>query len=192
MAAPPNKTIKDLSGTWAMNSQLSDSLDAGLTLQGINFLVRKAIGLAQITVSVNQYEAPPKAPSTAEGTYTAIDIDQSASGLSSTQENRCLDDVGREHSDWLFGTVMSRSSWTSLDKVDDEFLRKGWDVDQADTGKTPLVLTSAENKDYGWTATQVWGFQTIDGERHYCRNVVFTKGQQRAEARLVYDWVPPE
>ncbi|PHH72921.1 hypothetical protein CDD82_5735 [Ophiocordyceps australis] len=190
MAAPPNKTINNLSGKWALNRQLSDSLDAGLSLQGINFLFRKAIGVASITIQVNQYQAPPRPPSQAEGTYTAIDIDQSASGLSSTQELRCLDDVSREHRDWLFGTVMSRSSWTSLDKVDDDFLRKGWDVDQADAGNTALVRTLAENEDYGWTATQIWGFQTIDGERHYCRNIVFKKGQQRVEALLVYDWVP--
>merc|ERR1712000_717432 len=52
-----------------------------------------------------------------------IDIEQSASGLTSTHEKRCLDDVFREHSDWLFGTVKGKTKWVTLDEVTDEFLK---------------------------------------------------------------------
>ncbi|KAK4086658.1 LCCL domain-containing protein [Purpureocillium lilacinum] len=185
MAAPADKTTKNLSGKWVLNKELSDSAEPGLSIQGIGYLVRKGVGLATITIDVNQYEAPPKAPSTADGTFTHIDIEQSASGLSSTKEARCLDDLPRDHSDWLFGNVKGQSSWVSVDDITDEYLKKGW-LSEGD-GKT-LIRSHVVSQDNGWTATQIWGFQDINGERRYCRNIVIAKGDQRAEFRFVYNY----
>ncbi|PTB69838.1 hypothetical protein BBK36DRAFT_17199 [Trichoderma citrinoviride] len=185
MAAPSNKTTKNLNGRWTMNKTLSDSSEPVLALQGIGFLTRKAIGLATITIEVRQYEGPPKPPNTATDTVTHIDIVQSASKLSSTQENRCLDGFTRGHTDWLFGTVEGSSRWVSLDEVTDEFLKKGWEVEGE--GKS-FITNVAKNAERGWVAEQVWGFQIVDGERRYCRHVVVTKGEERAQIRLVYDF----
>ncbi|KJZ76594.1 hypothetical protein HIM_03930 [Hirsutella minnesotensis 3608] len=184
MAAPANKTIKDLNGKWVLNKKLSDSPDEGLALQGIGFLLRKTIGLATITITVKEYEGPPKPPSTADGTFTHIDFEQSASGLSSTKEERCLDNQPRSHSDWLFGDVEGRSRFVRLADVDDAFLSKGWDgaADQ------DFVHSRGVNEKNGWEATQVWGFQTVNGERRFCRNILITKGDKRAEFRFVYDF----
>ena len=169
----------------AQNKELSASAEPGLSIQGIGYLVRKGVGLATITIDVNQYEAPPKAPSTADGTFTHIDIEQSASGLSSTKEARCLDDLPRDHSDWLFGNVKGQSSWVSVDDITDEYLKKGW-LSEGE-GKT-LIRSHVVSQDNGWTATQIWGFQDINGERRYCRNIVIAKGDQRAEFRFVYNY----
>ncbi|PNY29329.1 Uncharacterized protein TCAP_00755 [Tolypocladium capitatum] len=185
MAAPANKTNKDLNGKWLMNRTLSDSADAGFVLQGIGYLTRTAIGFATVTIDVSQYDAPPKAPSTAEGTFVHIDIEQSASGLTSTKELRCLDDVPRNHSDWIFGAVQGQSRWVALDDVDDEYLKTGWDAVE---GKG-LILSHVVSQGNGWTATQVWGFQTVHGERRYCRNILVQNGGERAEFRLVYDFL---
>ncbi|UNI15099.1 hypothetical protein JDV02_001667 [Purpureocillium takamizusanense] len=186
MAAPAEKTTKNLSGQWVLNKELSDSAEPGLVIQGIGFLVRKGIGMATITIDVNQYEAPPKAPSTADGTFTHIDIEQSASGLSSTKEARCLDDLQREHSDWLFGNVKGQTAWVSVADIDDEYLGKGW-LSEGGDGKN-LIRSHVVSQDSGWTATQVWGFQDINGERRYCRKIVIAKDDQRAEFRFVYDY----
>ncbi|KAL7942246.1 hypothetical protein V8C42DRAFT_348105 [Trichoderma barbatum] len=185
MAAPSNKTTKDLNGHWTMNKTLSDSSEPVLALQGVGFLTRKAIGLATVTLAVTQYEGPPKPPNTATDIVTHIDIVQSASKLSSTQENRCFDSFTRGHTDWLFGTVEGSSRWVSLDEITDDFLKKGWEIEGE--GKT-LMTNIAVNKERGWTAEQVWGFQIVDGERRYCRHVVATKGEERAQIRLVYDY----
>lgn len=176
---------REASANASQNSTLSDSADAALALQGIGYLIRKGIGLASITIDVSQYEAAPKAPSTAEGKFVHIDIEQSASGLSSTKELRCLDDLPREHTDWIFGTVQGRSRWVALEDVDDEYLKTGW---EAAEGKA-FILSHVVSQGYGWTATQVWGFQTVEGERRYCRNIVVKNGAQRVEFRFVYDFL---
>ncbi|ODA81994.1 hypothetical protein RJ55_00499 [Drechmeria coniospora] len=187
MAAPESKSIKDLNGKWTLNKDLSDSADPGLQIQGLGYFLRKGIGMASITITIKQYEGPPKAPSTADGNFTHIDLESNASGLSSTSEFRCLDGVCREHTDWIFGKVKGQSGWVSVDELDDDFLKKGW-LPEAQ-GKN-LIKTQAISQDNGWTATQVWGFQEVKGERRYCRNIVIQKGDQRAEFRFVYNHCP--
>merc|ERR1712000_173118 len=155
MAAPPEKTLKNLTGKYVMNKSLSDNPEPVFQLQGVGFLIRKAIGVATVHLEVNAYEAPPNPPNESTDVIRHIDIEQSASGLTSTHEKRCLDDVFREHSDWLFGTVKGKTKWVTLDEVTDEFLKKGW------------------------VAQQIWGFQQVDGLRRYCRNVLVTKDSER-------------
>jgi hypothetical protein len=46
-----------------------------------------------------------------------------------------------------------------------------------------------ESLDNGWTATQIWGFKVVEGERKYVRNVVIAKEGERVELQLVYDWL---
>ena len=167
------------------NKSLSDSPEPALALQGISFLLRKTIGLATVTITVNQYEAPPKPPNTSTDIFTHIDIDQSASGLTSTQENRCLDNEYRDHTDWLFGSVRGVSRFVSLDELDDEHLKKGWLVEGE--GKN-FIYSHVESKDNGWTATQLWGFKTVNGERRHCRNLLVKKGDKRVELVFVYDF----
>ena len=142
--------------------------------------------MASISIVVNQYEAPPKPPNDAStDIVTHIDIEQIATGLSSTIENRCVDNTWREHSDWLFGTVKGKTYWVGLDDIEDEYLKQGW-LPEGE-GKN-MVLSHVESQDYGWTADQVWGFQEVEGERRYCRNIIVVKEDQRAEFRFVYDY----
>ena len=168
------------------NKSLSDSTDPALALQGIGWLTRKAVGLATITLVVKQYEGPPSPPAEASAPpATHIEIDQIATGgLKGTSEKRCLDSTFREHSDWMFDTVKGRSAWVTPAEVEDAFLLKGWEP-----GSAEHVLSYVESIGNGWTATQIWGFQVVDGERRYCRNIVVAKGSERVEMRLVYDYL---
>ncbi|KAJ2976363.1 hypothetical protein NQ176_g4997 [Zarea fungicola] len=184
MAAPSEKTTKNLTGKWNVNYTYSDSSEPGLIIQGISYLVRKGILAATITIETNQYEAAPNPPNEHGPECWHIDIAQSASGMS-TEERRCLDNTFRQHSDWLFGNVRGRSTWVSLDEIEDEYLKNGWLVEGE--GKN-LIHSYAESEDYGWTADQIWGFQEVDGQRHHCRNFVIKKGDQRAQFRFVYDY----
>ena len=155
-------------------------------MQGISIFIRKAIGVAGISLDINQYEAPPKPPNTATDVFWHIDIAQSASGVTSTQENRCLDNTEREHTDWLFGAVKGSSRLVSLDEFDDAFLKTGWEG--ADEAKA-FIVSHVESQGNGWVATQIWGFKVTDGVRRYARNILVTKGDKRVEMRLYYDYV---
>ncbi|SPN96699.1 uncharacterized protein DNG_00219 [Cephalotrichum gorgonifer] len=193
MAAPASKTINDLGGKWAMNYKLSDKPEEGLTLQGISWLTRKAISLATITLRVTVSQKPPSPPSTATEPVTHVDIEQIASGLTSTHEARCLDSVFRDHEDRIFGKVKGQSSFVSLDEIDDEFLRTGWlegEAERTAPGGKDHLLSHVESVN-GWTATQIWGFMEIEGERRYARNIVIKKGDKRVNMRLVYDYEGP-
>lgn len=132
---------------------------------------------------VNQYEGPPNPPSTdTKGMAVHIDIVQTVSGMASSEEKRCLDNEFRGHSDFLFGEVRGQTRWVTLAEIDDAYLAKGWEA--ADK----YVYSYAESPSKGWVAIQVWGFQIIDGERRYARNVTVTKGEERVEFRMVYDY----
>ncbi|KAL2207223.1 hypothetical protein CC79DRAFT_1333024 [Sarocladium strictum] len=188
MAAPADKTIKNFSGQYSLNKSLSESIDPVLSVQGISWLLRTAIGAASITLDVNQYEAPPNPPNTSTDIFTHVDIEQTAAGLKSTHERRTLDSEYREHSDWLFGTVKGYSAFVALEEIEDEHLKKGW-LKEGVEGEKNLIKSYVESQDNGWIATQIWGFQEVGGARRYCRNILVTKGDKRAAVRLVYDYV---
>ncbi|KAI1106676.1 hypothetical protein F4804DRAFT_300153 [Jackrogersella minutella] len=214
MAAPANKTIGDLNGKWVLNKSLSDSVEPALALQGVGWLIRKTINTTTVNLHVKQYQGAPTAPSTApEGTVvTRVDIEQVATaGISGTTENRCLDFVFREHSDWLFGRVQGRSRWIgaaelkalvspggeALEKkwASSDFVARDWledDAEKAGPDGETHILNHVESLDNGWTALQVWGFQDIGGERRYARNIVVAKGDTYIDFKMIYDWVETE
>ncbi|CAI4216169.1 unnamed protein product [Parascedosporium putredinis] len=195
MAAPATSNIGNLQGRWLMNSKLSDSIEPGLSLQGISFLLRKTITLASVTLEIKQFIAPPLEPNKATEPVSHIDIQQIATGgLKGTREQRCLDSEFRPHSDWIFGNVSGQSKWISLDEVDDEYLTQGWALDaneEAGPEGKKHVLSHVKNLDSGWTATQVWGFEEVEGERRYVRHIVIKKDDKRVNMRLVYDYLGP-
>lgn len=176
MAAPPEKTLKDLNGKWVLNKSLSDDYDRILEMQGVPWWLRKAISYATVTLTISQYISD---------TLTHIDILQVATGgVSSTNENRTLDWQWRDHTDKIFGTLKGRSRWVKLGDVDDDkFLKEGWDDLEGEH-----VQSYVENGEKGWTADQVWGFESVGGERRYVRHVVVRKGEDWKQARLVYDY----
>lgn len=156
-------------------------------------MTRKAIGLATVTLDVKQY-------TDAEGKHH-IDIEQTATGgIKGTSEHRTLDHTYREHSDWLFGKVNGRSFFATAEALPatikeelggDEFLAEDWlKGEEEQTGPDgALHVVNWVEAEAGWTAAQVWGFQTIGGERRYARNIVIRKGDKAEELRLVYDFV---
>ncbi|KAI3323456.1 hypothetical protein HD806DRAFT_87908 [Xylariaceae sp. AK1471] len=196
MAAPASKTVGNLNGKWVLNKTLSDPTDPALSLQGVGWLIRKAIGAATVTVAVKQYVDD-------SGT-THIDAEQTASGLKGTSELRTLDWQPREHSDWLFGRVEGRSKFITAEELTaflqealsqkwavDDFLAQDWIEDENEKKGPkgePYVLNHVK-ADRGWFATQVWGFQMIGDERRYVRNVVVAKEDKFENFKMIYDFV---
>ena len=179
------------------NKTLSSNLDPGLKLQNMSYLTRKLVTSVTLTLDVKQYSAPPSAPADASAPAVIhIDIEQTGTGgMKGTSEKRCLDNVFRDHKDWLFGHVKGQTRWVNGEDVEDAFLKSGWlegeDEKKGPNGETH-VLSHVESYTDGWTATQVWGFKTIEGERRHVRNVVIAKPEkgERVELQLVYDYLP--
>ncbi|EAW10712.1 uncharacterized protein ACLA_051840 [Aspergillus clavatus NRRL 1] len=219
MAAPAEVTIKNLSGEWMMEKSISDPTDPVLSLQGVGWVTRKAIGLASVTLKVTSYADAQDAK------VLHVDIDQIVTGgLKGTSEKRQTDWTDREHTDHIFGRLQGRSRLLRGSKGDDskvrpdvevytkiddakvkQFLRgeiladgsasEGFLVDNVGEeygeGEGLWLQSWVVNQDsgYGWTAEQIWGFETINGKRYHTRRVVVAKDGKYQMARLVYDFV---
>nr|MCV5142806.1 hypothetical protein [Escherichia coli] len=104
------------------NTSLSSEVNPGLTLQHISHLPRKLITSVTLTLDIKQFSAPPSPPADADSSAPAvihIEIDQTGTGgMKGTSEKRCLDNVFRDHKDWLFGHVKGQTRWvTSSEEV---------------------------------------------------------------------------
>ncbi|MCJ1481023.1 hypothetical protein MMC06_001179 [Schaereria dolodes] len=119
-------------------------------MQGIGWFLRKAIGLATITLNIKEY---------VEDGVTHIDISQTATGgIKGTTELRTLDWAFREHKDGIFGEVKGKSRWAKLnglerDKEGDDWLSRGWEDADGE-----FVQAYVESVGGGWTADQVGCF----------------------------------
>lgn len=139
----------------------------------MGWIVRKAIGMMTIGLNIKEYK---------EDGVTHIDVEQpGAAGIKGTTELRTLDGSKRDHEDHIFGHVVGTTKWIKLDGLndadaDEAFLKKDWDTE---TAAGDLVDSFVENSKNGWTARQIWGFQTVQVEgqpqRRYVRNVVVKK-----------------
>ncbi|KAI0997386.1 hypothetical protein K3495_g10798 [Podosphaera aphanis] len=201
MAAPSTATIKNLTGRWVMNKDLSDPSEPVLSLQGVSWLTRKAINVATIYLNITQ--------STKDNGITEIVIEQTATGgISGTTETRSLDWEQSKHTDHVFGSIAGRSRWINLDSVkepltDDyvnteeevKFLSEGWIEEESENGGPNgerHIDTFAVNEKEGWTARQIWGFAIINGTRYYVRRAIIKKKKEVKMVRLVYSWNPKQ
>ncbi|KAJ4372214.1 Cyclin-dependent kinases regulatory subunit (Cell division control protein cks1) [Neocucurbitaria cava] len=196
MAAPASVDIKNLEGKWVMNKTISDAFDPVLSLQGIGWLTRKAVGAATVTQHLKQ------SPTTGEDGQpsTQITIDQTITGgLKGSTEQRTLDWHYRGHTDWLFGTLEGRSRYSTLAKISEESKGKGVVEEDAkylvegwlkETEEGEIVESYVDNDGNKWTGWQIWGFAEIGGERKLTRRFAIRKKDKNevVRVRLVYDY----
>ncbi|KAH8801538.1 hypothetical protein F5884DRAFT_684922 [Xylogone sp. PMI_703] len=179
MAAPPEITLTNLNGKFALNKSISDDVDPVLALQGVGWLTRKAISFATITLSIKEYLDDASA--------THIDIEQTATGgIKGTTELRTLDWTERAHEDHIFGNIKGKSRFVALDseEIEDGWLKEGWLPENE--GK--VIQSVAVNEERGWTALQIWGFAEVEGKRYYARRVRASKGEEVVRVRMYYDY----
>ena len=191
MAAPPESSCRNLTGKFVLNKSISDDIDALLTLQGIGWWTRKAIGLATVVLTVKEYT---------KDSLIHIDITQVASGLSTTQEDRVLNWTEVPHNDKIFGQVRGKSRLFKASDFkmagpggpDDSTFLQAKKLKDMKTDSSFLddehVQSYVESVKGGWTAEQIWGFETIDDKKYYTRRVVVRKGDKVERVRLVYDY----
>jgi len=194
MAAPADKSIRNLNGTWILNKVESDPTDPILSLQGIGWLIRKII--AQVTVKLDIEQSTD-----ADGAEDIVVTQAGVAGLKGTTESRHIpkDDERQwnDHKDHIFGHVKGYTQWRKPEELsdadeDEAFLKQDWEE-----GSDIFIDSYVESQGNGWTARQIWGFANVvpkeGGEalRRYVRRVVVIKESETIRARLIYDFVPP-
>ncbi|KAF4210925.1 hypothetical protein CNMCM5878_003423 [Aspergillus fumigatiaffinis] len=103
MAVPSDVSIENLTG----DKKLSTDSDPLLALQGINWVVRKAIGMTEVTVKIKQFEG---ASPTTGNTISQMAISQSTNvNLGGTNESRYLDWHEYPQEDHIFGKTIVQS-----------------------------------------------------------------------------------
>ena len=181
MAVPPEVTIHNLTGSYTINNALSDSSQQVLKMQKVGFLVRQAVAYSTVTVTMQQYTDSDGKPH--------LDQDQLSTGGMKNFEDRVMDWVWTEKSNWIWGKVRGRGHYTKLAEIDDPYLREGW-TEECVNGD--VVEGVAESVTDSWKARQVWGFATIDGQRRHVRKIHAKRpGWKDLRIRMVYDWKAP-
>lgn len=176
MAAPKEKTLQNLSGRWTLNKDLSDDFEPVLEMQGVNMIIRKATGAASVHLKIAQ---PSENELKMEQTATAASIP-------GTTESYVLDWDWRKNHDAFFGDIEGRSRWITQDEAKQNGADGDWKEDDSD-GK--LVQATGKKPDDAWTATHLWGFEEVGGQRRHTRRVkVVDKDGKELKVRMVYDY----
>ncbi|KAI4682118.1 uncharacterized protein J4E88_005006 [Alternaria novae-zelandiae] len=190
MAAPPEVTMHDFTGSWLLNKTLSDSFDSAFVLQGIPWIIRKVISLATLTMKI--------AHSVDESGVPTVIFTQAASvaiaGLSEEIETRWLDGREQLHSSSLFGTSSARTRMICFDTatgydgkpldavLTKDFLREGKE------GEEEFLFDLVVHQTRGWVMEQIWGFGMLNGERRLLRKMGLKKGGEAVYVTAWYDW----
>lgn len=135
-----------------------------LAIQGMPWILRKAITLATVTLHIKQYTSEPDEK-------VHIDIDQFVTGgINAGPENRTLDWVEHGKKDNIFGDVKGKNRFVRISELtegegveDAEWLSEGWD-----DGKDGLrVQGYSWNEKEGWTANQVTSVKFHLSRKHW-------------------------
>lgn len=128
------------------NKSLSDPTDEMLNLQGVNWIKRKAIGAATITVFMKHTKN--------DNGPECINISQAVSGRDPTApEDRILDWAERTTEITLFGPCVTKAKRASVEEFDEDYLKEGWTTDTLENGCI-LVHLCSQGK-HAWSTKQV-------------------------------------
>ena len=176
MAAPPGKTLQNLGGKWTLNKSLSDDYTQVLALQGVNALIRKAIGTASVHLTITQLSEKE----------VRMEQTATAASIPGTTEEYILDWEWRKNHDAFFGDIEGRSRWITIAGAKQNGAEGDWKEDDSG-GK--LIQAVGKKPDDTWTATHLWGFENIDGARRHTRRVkVSSSDGKELKVRMVYDF----
>jgi len=173
-------TTKDLSGTYCMNRKISGDTDECLSMQGVGWMTRKTLSYATVTVKLTH--------TTNDAGVETIQVDNTVTGgIKGSSETRILDWEWRSQTDHVWGTFKSRARRVNIADVEVEYLKTGWEE-----GTESLIEIESDSTEKNWSAVQTWGFQIINGERRYARQVKLTakKPAKTIECRMAYDFYP--
>ncbi|KAK5453554.1 hypothetical protein LTS15_006739 [Exophiala xenobiotica] len=193
MATPPEMTCANCPEYLAcQNRSHSDDVNAMFSLQGAAYVARQALYIFKYSVlhTIKTYQ---------QDSVTHMDITTVVSIHLTTQENRTLDWQDNYHLDKVFGNCHHRSRlFTKTGQlhiqgpgsVDDEAFLLAEKLIDGTTGSGWLddvnIHTRTRNvDDSGLLTEQVWGFETVNGERRHTRRIVTWTGSVPHWCRVV-------
>lgn len=180
-------TTLDISGKYIMNKTLTDGTktDEILMHQGVGWFTRKIISAATVTLYVKH---------TRQDNDEEIHIDQTVTGgISADPEDFDFKWADRHSDNRIFGSVVLKSRRIKVADLENEWLKTDWTTDTTEHGVIEVKGRSDTPKNtITWTADQAWGFQVINDERRYTRNLKFIgpKGED-IEVKMYYDYQGP-
>lgn len=114
-----------------------NDVDKILSLQGVGWFKRKAIGFGTVTLHIKHYKS--------EANEEKVDIEQTITGgIPGTSEYRTLIWKEKENDDHLFGPVIGKSRRVKPEELAelDEYLKTGWTEEALKDG---LIQAYAES-----------------------------------------------
>jgi len=124
------------------------NMDEVLRLQGVGWFTRKVISSATIYLTIKHYKD--------NDGVEHIHVDQTASGIHPTREERTLTWTDREQYNDLFGHVIGKSRRVKAGDLDKPFLKEGWTSDTYEHGIIQSYAESDTPKSgTTWVANQV-------------------------------------
>ncbi|KAL6899907.1 hypothetical protein GGI43DRAFT_427601 [Trichoderma evansii] len=176
----------------ADDRQLSDNLEEALTIQGVPFLIRKIMLVANVTETVQE--------TANEDGVKGLLVTKAAAGLKGQVD--AFDGTGKEivMGGGYFGTeVRVRSWWVDLSsdlkpknpagEPLDPYLLKNW-LSEGPKGIPGHFAGSGEK--VGIRDNMFWEFCQIVGKRYRAVKYFIRKGDQEVRARLVFGWLGRE
>ncbi|KAL4738731.1 hypothetical protein BDV11DRAFT_129319 [Aspergillus similis] len=221
MATPTNITFKNYNGSWTMDRTISDPTDPILAMQGLSWFMRTTLSWVTVTLNTKQYQdAEHPDDKTIQHIDVDNIVTGGVQGTSEARvtdwKKREHSDTifGRVEgqSRLIRGSAKAGKVRPNVDvctKIQDEkigrFLRGEIGADGSETegflidpvgeefgeGEGLWLQSWVESVDSTWTAEQIWGFETINGERYHTRRVVCANNGEYVLARLAYTFVPP-
>lgn len=129
------------------NKSLSGDLNTLLQLQGVSWLVRRALTGINSSMLMSQ--------STSNKTTKITITNIASSVIKGTTENMILDGQFHDHKDYIWGAVRSKTRFVHTRDIrnngDDEFFGQ-WSQDMQEGD---CILTESEAMDGSWTSTMV-------------------------------------
>ncbi|EEY15226.1 conserved hypothetical protein [Verticillium alfalfae VaMs.102] len=192
MAAPSEKSLKDMTGQWFVATKLCEGFEQYLSLQGLPWWKRQFLHILTVKETHTQYVD-------SEG-ITHIDVALSISGgFGGNSENRIIDNKKHAVETEMLGTLYEQCRWANLDEVDDDpWLKEGWvytNDERENGGAGPNgelhIESRGTNSSGSFSTVGLWGFIEINGARYHCRKAICRKGKEKARVLGVYGYVGP-
>lgn len=181
MEAPGQAKILDVSGRWLLNRSLSDSTEASFALQGIPWIVRKIINFASLELQYVQLPPPPGSTAARFGFKQTV-----SPGGFNTSNEYIFDGQKRVDTVPIFGEISARCRYIRGGELAEHVAGlSGADVDDM------AILEVIQSEAMGWSASTVWVFEAVGGERRLVKHNTTTKGEQVEKARIVFDYLGP-
>ena len=118
---------------------------------------------------------------------TTINVTQIVSpGSFNSQNTYVLDSVARESTVPIFGKIAVAAKYAPVASIEDPEIRAKFEMSEEPQTSIVEMVRSVGN---GWVTTSIWGFEEVEGERHYTRHSVTRKGDQELKLRIVYDFI---